>query len=114
VSAVLTPRMATECGLAARVQGLRRYYALLLCDNNKVRLVKALDGDMVLAETEWEVVWGRAYELSLRVKGSRLQGCVDGRLLFDLDDPASPLTGGGIALLCTEGCLATDAVAVRP
>jgi hypothetical protein len=35
--------MVEAAGLAVRVQGMRRYYALLLTKNNKARLVKALD-----------------------------------------------------------------------
>jgi len=31
VRAAVTPHMATSAGIGARVQGLQRYYALLLC-----------------------------------------------------------------------------------
>ena len=33
-------------GIGIRAQGMRRYYALLLCNDNKVRLIKALDGEV--------------------------------------------------------------------
>jgi hypothetical protein len=114
VSTTLTPWLAATCGLAARVQGLRRYYALLLAAGGQARLVRMLDGETVLAETRLAVDWGRPYALCLRVTGQRLRACVDGHWLFDVEDPASPLTGGGIALLCAEGCLSADEVAVRP
>ena len=42
VRADVTPHMVEAAGLAARVQGMKRYYALNLCRGNKVRLVKAL------------------------------------------------------------------------
>jgi ADP-ribosylglycohydrolase len=115
VSATLTPHLLTAGGIAARVQGLRRYYALLLCSvQQTVRLVKALDGDHVLAEAPLAVAWGRACHLRLRVLGERLAGYVDGRQVFEVRDLASPLASGGIALVVCEGTLAAGAVAVRP
>jgi hypothetical protein len=48
VSAAITPHLVKTAGIAARVQGMRRFYALLLCEGNKVRLIKALDGDTLL------------------------------------------------------------------
>ncbi|NLD72752.1 MAG: ADP-ribosylglycohydrolase family protein, partial [Chloroflexi bacterium] len=47
-SARLTPHLARSCGLAARVQGLRRYYALRLVAG-KAQLIRELDGTTVLA-----------------------------------------------------------------
>ena len=44
VQAEITPHLVRSFGLAARVQGQERYYALLLTDQNTVRLVKRLDG----------------------------------------------------------------------
>ena len=50
VTAAITPHMVKSCGIAARVQGMKRYYALLLSSDNTARLVKALDGEHTLAE----------------------------------------------------------------
>ena len=77
-------------------------------------VVKALDGERVLAEAPLAVDWGRACELRLRVQGVRLTAYVDGRLLFELADTGNPLTSGGIALVVREGTLTTEAVAARP
>jgi ADP-ribosylglycohydrolase len=114
VSAVITPHMVKSAGLAARVQGMRRYYALLLGDNGQARLVKALDGETVLAEIDFAWQFGGSYELSLQVVGSHLEAAIDGRPLFAVDDADRPLTSGGIALVCEEGRMATDAVVVSP
>jgi hypothetical protein len=114
VSADVTPHVAKAAGIGARVQGMRRYYALLLCNNGKARLVKALDGDTVLAEADFTWKFGTAHDLSLEVVGTRLRAWVDGQQLFEVDDADRPLTGGGVALLCEEGRTATQAVAVRP
>lgn len=114
VRATITPHMATASGIGARVQGLQRYYALLLYAGNQARLIKALDGDTILGETEcaWEL--GHAYDLRLDIVGTHIQAWVDEQLLFDIDDQTWPLTGGGIALICEEGRMATDAVHVQP
>jgi hypothetical protein len=114
----VTPHMAVSCGIAARVQGMRRYYALLLAQaasgERVARLVRALDGDELLVEAPlaWEL--GRPYQLSLEVAGRRLRAAVDGRVVADVEDAARPLDGGGVALLCEEGRAAFEGVAVRP
>ena len=134
VSADVTPHTVKSAGIAARVQGLRRYYALLVCSDGKARLVKALDGNTVLAEADFAWQFGeapgplaqgplvlrpkdegqRAHDLSLEVAGTRLRAWIDGQQLFDVDDTDRPLTGGGVALVCQEGRTATQTVTVRP
>ena len=113
VSAAIVPHMVKAAGIGARVQGMRRYYALLLAEGGAARLVKALDGSTVLAEADVAWQFGGTYELSLQVVGRHLQAWIDGRLLFDVEDTDRPLAGGGVALICQEGRMSTDAVTVR-
>jgi hypothetical protein len=114
VSAVITPHMAEACGLGARVQGMRRFYALLLGTDGVARLIKALDGDTVLAEMGFRWALGHPYALRLQVVGNHIQAWINDRLLFDVQDADQPLTSGGIALICEEGRIGTDAVVVHP
>ncbi len=114
VSADVTPHLVKTAGIAARVQGMRRYYALLLCNDGKVRLIKALDGDTTLAEGDFPWQFGETHELSLQVVENRLQAWADGQLLFTVSDTDRPLASGGVALVCEEGRTATNAVVVRP
>lgn len=114
VSSAITPHMVTSAGIAARVQGMRRYYALLLCSDGKARSVKALDGNTVLAENAFDWSFGETHELSLEVVGNHLRAWIDGKLVFDLHDTDRPLTEGAVALVCEEGRMATDAVTVQP
>ena len=114
VHATITPHMIAQAGLGARVQGMRRYYALLLDKNGKARLVRELDGEKVLAEADFPFVPAVNYRLSLRVRGNRLQASVDGEFLFDLEDEEPLLNGGAVALICEEGCMASDGVKVQP
>jgi len=114
VSAAVTAYLVKAGGIAARVQGMRRYYALLLCEDGKARLVKALDGDTVLAETDSPWEFGETHAFSLRVSGCHLEAMLNGRRVFAVDDVDKPLAGGGVALVCKEGCLSCDAVIVQP
>ena len=114
VSADVTPHLVASAGIAARVQGMRRYYGLLLCSDGKVRLVKALDGNKVLAEANFDWRFGETHELCLQVVGTHVQAWVDGQQLFETDDTDRPLTGGAVALVCEQGRTATQAVRVCP
>ena len=114
VSADVTPHMAESAGIAARVQGMRRYYGLLLCRDGKARLVKALDGNSVLAEANFDWWFGETHELVLQVVGTHIQAWIDGEQIFEVDDTDRPLTGGAIALVCEQGRTATQTVRVCP
>jgi ADP-ribosylglycohydrolase len=112
VRASVAPETVAAAGIAARVQGMRRYYALLLW-RDRVRLVRELDRPAVLADAALRRRdYGEPHELSLRVAGSSLIGIVDGRTRLVAEDGA--LTGGAVALVCEEGCLTCDAVRVAP
>ena len=89
-------------GIAVRVQGLRRYYALLL-DQERTRIVRVLDGETVLAETDagWKVE--RNYALRLHVAGNRLTAFVNGELTLEAEDPDHALSGGAVALIAQTG-----------
>lgn len=113
VSAAFTPHLARSFALGARVQGLKRYYALQLTAQGKVRLVRELDGSTILAQSSWPWELYRTYSLCLAVKGTRMIARVDGQTVFDLED-TSLLTGGAIALLVEEGRIGCDQVTVKP
>lgn len=114
VSATVFSYLMTSGGIAARVQGVNRYYALLLGADQKARLVKKLDDETVLAETDFHWQSDQNYELMLRVEGNCLQGWIDNQLLFDVQDNHQTLSCGGVALLCEDGSIMTDAISVKP
>jgi ADP-ribosylglycohydrolase len=114
VKAVITPHMADSFGLAARVQGLERYYELQLDPAGKARLMKALDGIQVLAEIDLEVNYGLPYELHLAVKGIHIDAFINGKRVFAIDDRNKPLNNGGIALVCEEGRIGCEVVSIAP
>ena len=115
VTANVRPALLKAGGLAARVQGQQRFYALELVEGGKVRLRKVYEGqETVLAEAEcaWQL-W-QPCELSLEVKGSRLRGWAGGKLALEYEDKDNPLREGAMGLVVEEGHLMTDAVSVEP
>lgn len=114
VQARVRPHLVKHGGIAARVQGMRRFYALLLGVDGKVRLVKALDGDKTLAEAPFDWQFGGDYALQLTVQGQTIIGVVDGAEVVRVEDTDRPLTGGGIALVVEEGRMSTEEVRVGP
>jgi hypothetical protein len=113
LNAVITPHLARALGLAVRVQGLERYYALLLCERGTVKLVKRLDGEEVLGEQRLAWEFGCSYDLRIVVRGDKFQAWVDGSLIFDLEDTNRPLKCGGIALVCEGGRVGVNQVSVN-
>jgi len=101
--AMVSPHMARRTGLAVRVQGMKRYYALSLVEGGIIRLSKELDGEKTLAEKEFKWEPNDLYRFSLATEGNRLIASIDGKTIFDLSDTDRPLASGGIGLLVTEG-----------
>ncbi len=114
VTADITPHMCESTGIAARVQGMRRYYALLLCNRGSVKLVKELDGTQLLHEVAFDWEFGQTYTLKLQVEGNRIRGWVGAECLFDVTDSGQMLTSGAVAMVCQEGRAACGTVAVAP
>ncbi|MFQ3633315.1 ADP-ribosylglycohydrolase family protein [Roseiflexus sp.] len=118
VSATLTPHMAEACGLGARVQGMQRYYALLLAraadGAGVVRLVRVLDGVTILAEAPFPWGYNQRYELALHVVGYDLCGdvCTLDGVSATVAARDDRLEGGGIALVLTEGSAGASDVRV--
>ncbi|MEO1439939.1 MAG: ADP-ribosylglycohydrolase family protein, partial [Chloroflexota bacterium] len=114
ISARMTPHMCKAGGIAVRVQGMHRYYALL-CDSEKTRLIRSLERqDTVLAEVDGGWTLGVSCELSLSVEGNKLVGSMNGEKIAEAIDSTSTLMGGGIALMAEEGRIGCDHVAVKP
>ena len=113
-AATVTPVLMAKGGIGIRAQGMRRYYGLLLCDDNKMRLIKALDGDHILAEADFEWQVNQSYGLRLQAEGSTLRAWVDGQLLFTVQDEERPFTGGAAAFIVEEGNMMSEAMRVRP
>jgi hypothetical protein len=115
VSSAVIVHLGASAGLAARVQGLRRYYALLLEANDRVRLVKIRDdARIVLAEAPCRWTLEKEVALKLEVRGSMIAGTVDGSIVLRAtDSSAMPFESGGVGLVITEGALSTDQIDIE-
>lgn len=115
VTARVMPHMGVAFGLAIRVQGLRRYYALKLGMDHRASLVKIIDDDLVLlGESQAVFEWGTPLTLRVDADGSRIRAWVDDVILLDVDDLKAPLLDGAVGLLIEEGRLGCDWVEVTP
>ncbi|KAJ2965767.1 hypothetical protein NQ176_g10459 [Zarea fungicola] len=109
----LTVRLATPAGLAVRVQGLRRYYALVFKRNGRVALIKARDEariEIASADFDWEFDVG--YQVSVEVRGSRLTASVTGGPVVEATDGA--YVDGGIGLVAVDGSVSANRFDVSP
>jgi hypothetical protein len=114
VQATLTPHLAKAFGLAVRVQGLERYYALLFYEQQTIKLIKRLDGESVLAERVLAWEFGQPHKVQIAVQDNHILASVDGALIFTVEDLERPISGGGVALVCEEGRVGTGEVLVGP
>ena len=112
VEAAIMSDPAKCFGLAARVQGLTRYYALTLGPNQTLRLIRNYDGVQALAEIPFRWSWSESYHFRLEVNRTRIACSINGGELIRYDDPDALLLDGGIALFCEEGLIMTNEVKV--
>jgi len=114
VEADIMPRLFAVGGIAARVQGLQRYYALLLASEKKLRLIKMLDGEHILAQADFDWEYDATYLLTLKVVKDRIVALVDGKCVFDLVDKDSAISNGAIAYVIGEGCMTSNSISIKP
>lgn len=116
VATTVTPALCTSAGIAARVQGLKRYYALLLTRRTDpvsgaaITVAQIVMGSEVLAEQPLTWAYDRPYAMQLEVSGTTIRGWIDGRRVLEVSD--NRLSGGGIALVVEGGCAAASAIRV--
>ena len=77
-----------------------------------IKLIKRLDGEVVLAEQPFDWQYSTPNEIRLDVQDNNIRALINGNVLSTMDDPTQSLTGGGIALVCEEGRIGTDSVSV--
>ncbi len=115
VASDVAVHLGSSAGLAARVQGLRRYYALQLEAGNKACLVKVRDdARTILAEAPCRWTLEEPITLALEVRGAEITGFAGAATLRGTDDSDTPFENGGIGLVIAEGALSADEIQVRP
>ncbi|KKC31748.1 ADP-ribosylglycohydrolase family protein [Devosia psychrophila] len=113
VSTDIVIHLGNYGGVAVRVQGLRRYYAVRATREGKLQIVRQRDEETtVLAETSYDLVFEKTIAVQLSVMGSRLSASFDGISLEATDTSEGAFANGGIGLLVHEGALSTDEVRI--
>ena len=113
VSSSIAVHLGHEGGLVFRVQGLRRFYAMLLSRDGYLRLVKVRDGKRtVLAEQAYAWALERPYLMSVTLNGNQIGCSIEGQSVFSVRDVTQPYENGGIGLLINEGALSTSEIRV--
>jgi hypothetical protein len=114
VRTTITPVLARSFGLAARVQGLLRYYALLLGPDQRLQLIRSFDDSrQILAQRSFEWHWQHPYRMGLEVVGTNLIGFVNDEAVVRFQDGDYALKEGGVAFVCEEGLITSDENEVR-
>jgi ADP-ribosylglycohydrolase len=109
----LTIYLGAPAGVAVRVQGLNRYYALMFVHGKRVVLVKALDNQRIeLASAAFNWKLDMLYEVTLSVEGKVIKGRIGGGPVLEAAD--DQYLGGGIGLVVTEGSVSVDQFDVAP
>jgi ADP-ribosylglycohydrolase len=115
VETSLTAHLAEHIGVGVRVQGLRRFYAVLLERPDKLRLVRVRDGARtLLAESSFAWSFEKPYKFVVEVTGRRISAAVDGTRLEARDDTEEALVDGGVAMIIQGGAASTNELVVAP
>ena len=108
----ITPHLVKRVGVAGRLQGMRRYYSLVLNNEGELCLNKMLNEETCLAKTAFDWFFGDTYHLSLAFDGAKLTGMIDGEVKLEATD--HEFSCGGVGLFIEEGRSATQEVRVLP
>ena len=114
VTARMTPHMCEAGGLGIRVQGMTRYYALLISQDG-ARLVRSHEGkDTILASCDQSWKLGHQYELTLQAVGNRLTAWINQEKILEVEDAEGYYPSGAMALISQVGRIGCDFVEVQP
>lgn len=111
VRSEITLHLGEYGGLAFRVQGMRRYYAVRVLRSGHAQLIRVRDETTcILAETVLPDVFERPLTFDITLKDRCLTATVDGKLLCAEDNAPGAFCDGGVGLLICAGALSTDAI----
>ena len=100
---------------ACRVQGLRRYYAMLLVRPDKARLVRVRDGKaVILAEAAFPWAFETPYRFRIEVDGAEIEASIGDLRLPARDESELAFSDGGVALIIEGGASSCGEVLIAP
>ena len=101
--------LGSPAGVAVRVQGLRRYYALVFKRGGQIAFVKNVDDQKIeLSSTTYEWSLDASYDVAISVQGSNLKGYIDEKQVMEVKDER--YGNGGIGFVVTNGSVSANRV----
>lgn len=111
--AVMTPHLLSRGGLAVRVQGMRRFYAIEFRPNQQVALVLQYDDETrVLASCAFAWHQASSYTVDVSVSGAQITARINAEVGLAAFD--TTLVHGGVGVVCGDGRIACTEVSVAP
>lgn len=114
-AAGFTVQLGQPAGVAIRVRGLNRYYALVFDgDGNTVSLVKALDEKRLVldsAKFRWQL--DVEYEVVIQASGAHIVGKIGGTEV-ELAVEDDQYCGGGVGMIVTDGAVSAGPIKIEP
>lgn len=110
-----TIQLGQSAGVAIRVRGLNRYYAIVFSNRGKnVSLLKALDEKRTVLDSA-DFSWGldQSYEVIIQAKGPHILGRIGGTDI-ELMAEDDQYVGGGLGLVVTDGTMSAGYIEVQP
>ena len=102
-------------GVAARVQGLRRYYGVRVTRAGRLEIVRVRDeATEILASAPFPLEFETPIAMRVVVEGAEIRAVVDGTRLAARDDSPLALKDGAMGLIISEGALSTNEVRIGP
>ena len=95
------------------MQGLNRYYGLVISASNKLQLIKVINEPKVLKEIDFDLEYYKDYKLSLKVEDNKLSGYLDNKVVLEFTDNSDVLENGAMGLIVEDGTMVTDEVIVE-
>ncbi len=113
VSASVKVHLGRYAGLAARVRGLRRFYAARVCRDGRFEILRVLDDDRtVIASTGFSWQFDEVLPMSMVLRSGSITASAGNAVLTAEDDRAWQLESGGAGLLVADGAMTADGIRV--
>ncbi len=104
--------LVENAGIAVRVQGMQRYYALRVTREGEAQLIKSLGDVAVLARAPFAWEFDEKIRFHLQVSGNHLRGELNGATILEATD--DELQDGAIAFVLTEGRIDAQQISIEP
>ena len=114
ITARMTHHMCDAGGIGIRVQGMTRYYALLI-KKDRTDFIRSHEGkDTILATCKGGWKFGNEYELMLQAFENQFIAWINQEMIFQVEDSENFYTSGGMALISQVGRIGCNYVEIVP